>query len=672
LQEKTSKRMVRARLRASRAVGQVLQKSLVIVTLLGSISAAQAQQTQKLSLDLSNSIQAADSRTVRAQQVLGNRIHGLLDHAAPIDVEAPRFRVIVRSQVPVTRTLRQRFIRSGAVVGRTFASLGTAVVEATPEQILALTKDPNVVSISPDRAISSSAELNVNLQAAGADVMQQSPYVSNRPLNGNNIGVAVLDSGVAPVGDLANRITGFRDFVNNQTEPYDDFGHGTHVAGIIAGSGAASSGDSATQTFRGVAPSANIIGVKVLSGNGSGSLSNVIAGIDWCIANRQQLRIRVINLSLGGGVFESYKTDPLCQAAERAVASGIVVVASAGNWGGVYGGVGTPANDPLVIAVGASNTRGTVNRNDDVITTYTGRGPSRFDLSVKPDLLAPGNKIVSLRAPGSTIDTQFPESRVPVGEYLVANNQEQLPATAYTRLSGTSMAAPLVTGTAALLIQTNQQLRPNGVKAALLYSAQLLTGYDPVRLATVTYDPFTQGAGQLNIPGAVEMAVLMHPNGLQAAPTMTSTIGGASVAWAGSTIPALLQRTNGVWNNNLLTTSAAWAGSTLWNNNVRWTEDLVWAGNVVWGGTTADPPIGRAFMVPDDPDVIWSQSAIWGGLGVISDDNLFLNGEASGLPVNANTVWGSNVVWGGTTADPPIGLVNGDDTANPFGVGPGS
>ena len=590
---------------------------------------------------------------------------------------ASRMKVIVRTRGQVTRSVRESMWARGSRVGRTFPSVGAVVVEATPEQLLSLTDDPNVVSVSPDREVRSAAALDVNRQAIGTgEAIFSSGW---NAYTGRGVGVAVIDSGVAMVPDLAGRVAAFKDMVNGRDHlPYDDFGHGTHVAGIIAGSGLASSGPGAETTYRGVAPGAHLVGVKVLDAQGAGSVSDVIAGIDWCIANRRSYNIRVINLSLGGGVFESYKTDPLCQAAERAVAAGIVVVASAGNWGGWYGTVGCPGNDPNVVTVGASNTRGTAGRSDDAITTYTGRGPTRFDVNFKPDVLAPGNDIVSLRAPGATLDTLYPETRVPTTEYLDRRVAPYI-STSYTRLSGTSMAAPAVAAVAALVLQANPALEPNGVKAAMMFSAQLLSGYDPVTKLRGVYDPLTQGAGQINPVGAVEVARLMRRwGGLTDMPSLTTTLAGETFAWAGAEIPTLIQRPGLVWGDNLV-----WGGTSgrtiddaqrVWGNNLvwggtsglaEWQDSLVWGNNLVWGGTSG------LTDVPPQGTLIWANNLVWGGTsgrthpqdrGLINGQNLVWGGTSGFAPGDErdDSLYGNNLVWGGTS-----GLVRPDPTTGP-------
>ena len=232
-------------------------------------------------------------------------------------------------------------------------------------------------------------------------------------LTGSGIGVAVIDSGITawhddltrgnvtgyfPYGD--QRVSAFVDLVNGQLLPYDDNGHGSHVAGIIAGNGYDSNGQKA-----GVAPNASLVSLKVLDSNGLGTISNIIAALDWVVTNKDTYNIRVVNLSVGASITESYWTDPLTLAAKRAVAAGVVVVTAAGNMGKnaagqvQYGGITAPGNAPWVLTVGASSTQGTPTRGDDVMGDYSSRGPTAIDFGAKPDLVAPGTGTVSLAAP---------------------------------------------------------------------------------------------------------------------------------------------------------------------------------------------------------------------------------------------------------------------------------
>jgi serine protease AprX len=209
-----------------------------------------------------------------------------------------------------------------------------------------------------------------------------------------------------------------------------------------------------------------LIDVRVLGATGVGYTSDVIAGIDWAIANRYRYGIRVINLSLGHAVSEPAAIDPLCKAVARAVQAGIVVVASAGNYGvtstgaPVLGGITSPGNSPYAITVGAIDTAGTATRADDKVAPYSSKGPTRFDLAVKPDVVAPGSKVVSLEAYGSYLSKKYPA-------WHIAGSGKN----AYVRLSGTSMSTAVVSGGVALLLDANPYLSPAQVKIALQMGA---------------------------------------------------------------------------------------------------------------------------------------------------------------------------------------------------------
>src|SRR5262245_1265273 len=242
-----------------------------------------------------------------------------------------------------------------------------------------------------DRAVWATDYLST--RSTGADLVWQSLGYT-----GKNVGVAVLDSGVTDWHDdltmrLASnksyphgnqRVSGFVDFINGQTQPYDDLGHGSHVAGIILGNGYDTEGKQS-----GMAPDADLIALKVLDKNGQGSISNIIAALDWVSKNATAFNIKVVNVSAGAGVTESYWTDPLTLAAKRLVDQGIVVVAAAGNLGmnargqKQYGGILSPGNAPWVLTVGAASTQGTPDVSDDRVADFSSRGPTRGDYLAK-------------------------------------------------------------------------------------------------------------------------------------------------------------------------------------------------------------------------------------------------------------------------------------------------
>lgn len=461
--------------------------------------------------------------------------------------------------------------------------------------LAALSEDPDVERISYDAPVR--ALMDVALKAVRADLAPAGPG----GLDGSGIGIALIDTGVQAHVDLVSG-RGPSDvveveIVGREKGLADYFGHGTHVAGVLAGSGAASSGPLAFRTFRGVAPGARLISVRALQSDGTGTTSDVLAGIDWVLTHRKGYNIRVLNLSLGHAIEESFVTDPLCRAVRRAVQSGIVVVTSAGNGGRIGTGFGTilsPGNDPSVITVGAMDDNNTVAREDDVLAPYSAKGPTLIDSILKPDLVAPGSAIVSLRAVGSAIDTTHPELVLKTGDYSAAQPRDA--AGAYLTLSGTSLAAPLVAGAAALMLQQDPQLTPADVKSRLMLTA----GKDG-------YLPFETGAGYLDV---------------QAALTSTEHAGSAlsprAVAGPDGEITLLpLEPTwDGAWQQSLI-----WGGRYL--GNVLMTENSRVSGSgLVWSG-------GNNRALGQDPTldplgIIWSggnksngQGSALGTLGII-------------------------------------------------------
>jgi serine protease AprX len=314
---------------------------------------------------------------------------------------------------------------------------------------------------------------------------------------GAGVGVAVLDTGVATTSDLgSSRIVGWKDFVNRQKTPYDDAGHGTFVAGLIAGDGTASlpldQGGYADVQFRGVAPQANIVGVKVLDGTGQGRASAVMAGVIWAVANKDRCNIRVLNLSIGSNPVAPADFDPIAKAVEFAWRNGITVVCAAGNEGEFGpGGILSPGNSPYVLTVGATDTRQTAVLDDDGVTYYSSVGPTLWDEIAKPDVVAPGNRLISLRVKDSYIDANYPQNLIPVAGYAPTDPDTDPD---YLMLSGTSTAAPVAAGLAALMIGQDAALSPDDVKVRMMGTA------DPLPAAT----RFQQGAGLIDAAGALE------------------------------------------------------------------------------------------------------------------------------------------------------------------------
>jgi serine protease AprX len=353
---------------------------------------------------------------------------------------------------------------------------------------------------SPAPSAAPAQGASVYAQAVGADQAWQ------QGASGRGVTVAILDSGVAPDPDLvepANRILASVNFADERGGGRDPGGHGTHVAGIVAGNGTRSAGE-----FVGIAPQANIVDVRVLGRTGSGRLSSVIRGIEWVVANRYVYNIRVMNLSFGAPVTASYRTDPLAAAVEIAWRRGIVVVAASGNGGPARDSVVTPGIDPYSITVGATDDGGTLTTRDDALAWFSAWGTA--EANAKPDLVAPGRRIVSLRAVGSTLDTLFPDRVV-----TAANGAT------YLRLSGTSMSTPVVAGAVALLLERDPDLTPDQVKSLLIGTAQRY-GQD----AAPPPDAAADGSGLLDVATALRSAgglvssssveQVVPPTGLQA------------------------------------------------------------------------------------------------------------------------------------------------------------
>jgi serine protease AprX len=462
-------------------------------------------------------------------------------------------------------------------------------------------------------------------------------------MKGVGVGIAVIDSGITtyhndltasssklfPYGN--QRVAKFVDFVNGRTLPYDDNGHGTHVAGSIAGNGSDSKGQKA-----GIAPGASLVSLKVLDANGVGTISRIIAALNWVAANHATYKIKVVNMSVGAGVYESYWTDPLTLAAKAVTDKGITVVTAAGNLGKnadgklQWGGITAPGNAPWVLTVGASSTMGTDTRDDDTMGDFSSSGPTHIDFGAKPDLVAPGTGTVSLAVPGSTLYANKTA-------YLVSGSTS-LSYKPYLALSGTSMAAPVVSGTVALMLEANPNLTPNLIKAILQYTAQRNPNYSSLR----------QGAGFLDSTGAVWMAYFFR------------------YAQSGDTYPSWPTFSRTIqWGNQRITggiirpTANAWAPSVVWGSAKTMMtsgDNVVWGtmstgDNVVWG-TAADGDNvvwGTAF---NGDNVVWGTSAgdnvVWGtDCGGADCDGVVWGAMAAG----DNVVWGTasvgdNVVWG--------------------------
>jgi len=460
-----------------------------------------------------------------------------------------------------------------------------AVTMRVPASMLAtLAKDPNVAYVTPDRQLSMTANPATE---EFATAVEANVAAAQYGFDGTGIGVAVIDSGIAAHPDLNNangtsRVVYSQSFVLLDSTTSDKFGHGTHVSGLVGGSGASSgTANGYAATYAGMAPNVNLINLRVLDQNGLGTDSQVIAAIEEAITLKNTYNIRVINMSLGRPVFESYTLDPVDQAVEAAWKAGIVVVAAAGNNGRFgltngFGTIGVPANDPAVITVGATMTEDTATRVDDKIASYSSKGPTVIDHIVKPDLVAPGNAQVSLRAAGSTMDVLYPQYEV-----TSTNGTSH-----YFVLSGTSMATPIVSGAVALMLQQTPSLTPDQVKARLMKTAwksfgQYTYSHDSLgNLYNNESDLFTYGAGYLDINAALGDTDLA--TGMALSPTAVVNSNG-SVTIANTSPDSNFAGSSVVWG----ATSVVWGNSVVWGSNAISSTSVVWgATSVVWGATS--------------------------------------------------------------------------------------
>ncbi len=564
---------------------------------LAAATPAAAQHRARLSADLADHVSVGS-------QAIDVIVHG---DPATVDAIAKRYNLSVK-----------RHLTSGGVL------------HVNAGQLLALQQDEGIDHLSGDVIIRSSVD-DVTLESIGADQVWAGEG-DRRAQTGRGVSVAVIDSGIDTRHNaLKNRVLVTHDFTGG--DGHDHFGHGTHVAAIIAGQAVRGTQDAFG--YRGVAPGAMLVNLRVLGDDGSGTASDVIEAIDWTIAHRDQFNIRVINLSLGAPVLQPYRDDPLCEAVERAVRAGITVVAAAGNFGktadgkSVYGGITSPANSPYAIAVGATDTHGTAARSDDTLATFSSKGPTRYDLVLKPDVSAPGVHIASAEAAGSYLATTYPDHHV-----------SGAGPDAVMQLSGTSMAAGVVSGAVALVLDARPRLTPRDARIAVqatstfLPSAGVLGG----------------GAGIIDVLAAVQLADNSHLTAVR--------IGGEKVVSSGLVTAgkrfgqvAAMSRNGQRLVSSVASKSRLASGS----DSIVWGGDsLVWGGDsIVWGGDSivwgADSIVwGADSIVWGADSIVWgADSIVWGADSIVWGADSIVWGADSIVWGADSIVWGADsIVWG--------------------------
>jgi serine protease AprX len=558
--------------------------------------------------------------------------------------------VIIQYRTPPTSLETALLSLLGGLVKitlQTINALGATVPQQSLNQIAA---DPNVTYISVDRPVGAREAVSITAAEYTTEPIN-APAVWQKGYIGTNVGVAVIDSGITPVADLSlntlsllpldqpllsqlvsvlnevapwsnGRIVYSQNFVSGQNDALDHYGHGTHVSGLIAGNGAQSTGPLNFRTFYGAAPNANLINLRVLDATGAGTDSSVIAAIQQAISLQKTYNIRVINLSLGRPIFESYTLDPLCQAVEQAWKAGIVVVVAAGNDGRDlnlnpegYGTINAPGNDPYVLTVGAMRTLETPAINDDLIASYSSKGPSFIDDVIKPDIVAPGNLVTSLQFGGDSLAEQNP-TFVTLYSFYQTNGETQ-PSASYFPLSGTSMATAVTSGAVADLLQANPRLTPDEVKALIMvhgnrsYFPQTSSVTDEGITYNANYDVFTIGSGYLDINATINAALVnngsvppgtaMSPiasydpsNGDTTAVTDQTALWGKTGPWSASS----------VYGSNAFDSSEDGSSGALWGQTALWGKSDPDAYSALWGST--------ALWGKGTPD---AQTALWGKSG---------------------------------------------------------
>lgn len=366
--------------------------------------------------------------------------------------------VLIHEANPSSHLAEDRVLAVGGHITRPLPLIGGFAASVPNDGLPILAGDPAIAGLSVDARI--------EMASSGTDVYdvfdpslvwRKAIRLGQLPsgIDGSGVAVAMIDTGVAHHQDFGDRVVTRVDFTPGGAGD-DQYGHGTHLAGVIAGDGGASGG-----RWRGVAPGAELVSVKVAGADGSTDVSVVIAAIQWVVTHRGQYGIRVLNLSFGTDSIQPYAIDPLNAAVERAWAAGITVVVSAGNRGPGLGTIAKPADDPYVITVGAADLNQTPERWDDEVAPFSSRGPTQ-DGFEKPDMVAPGTTLVATRDAGSAVDRLHPDAVVDED---------------YFKGTGTSQSGAVVSGIAALMYEANPNLTPKGVKGILMGTAFKTAAY---------------------------------------------------------------------------------------------------------------------------------------------------------------------------------------------------
>lgn len=589
--------------------------------------------------------------------------------AAVLNNSTDQIRVIVLWNENASETAQIIAALGGTLLSE-FPNVHGGAYLLPPSAVDTLSDDPNVRYVSIDR--------KVKRKLANAAAAIGAPSVWKAGFGGVGVGVAVIDSGMnadnnlsygkgGPVysedftGQFSNANPDLRktlEKVLKASSAPDWYGHGQHIGGIIASNGFSSSCLTCTSRMIGIAPAASLVNLKVLDSFGEGNDSDVIAAVDRAISLKGRFNIRVINMSLGRPVLESYQNDPLCQAVEAAWKAGIVVVVSAGNEGRDnsfgnegYGTILAPGNDPHVITVGSMKDNGTPGTNDDTVASYSSKGPSMVDHIVKPDIVAPGNQIVSLRARNSVLPLLMPGNLPALSSYQIfygnsypatqpapPADSSAKPADAkigwgispdYMILSGTSMAAGVVSGAVADLLQANPRLTPDQIKMLLMKTSvktfpTTSSVFDAASGTTYTsyYDIFTVGAGYVNVAAALAEinSVPADANALSPIAVYNPESGDVNLVFDPNSVFA----DQSAWSAASVNGDRSrWGASSVWSDSALTGNRAMWGARSRWGASSLD-----------------SQRSMWGASGIFGERSMWGASSVSG----ERSMWGASAI----------------------------
>ena len=469
-------------------------------------------------------------------------------------------KVIVQTTGAAASDVEQHVVQLGGQVTKQLPIVNGFAATMPGGAVAELAHLPGIRAISQDLPVHVQGSADTSTLPSVYRKVVRADDLANSGASGQGVTVALIDTGVdTGLADLQNRMVQVQtdalglthdscENLSGELGCQDSYGHGTFIAGLIAGTGAASGGQ-----YVGAAPNAKILSVKIAGRSGSADVSNVLAAIQWVVSFKDTYGIKVLNLSLGTDSTQSYRIDPLNYAVERAWQSGIVVVVAASNRGPAPGTISKPGDDPFVITVGAIDDKGTAGLGDDVLPNFSSHGPTAADGLSKPDVVAPGAHLVSLAARGAAVTQQFPSNM----------------AAPYRRGSGTSMATGVVSGVVADMLSANPGMSPDRVKYALTSTARSDASTDVMAVGAGIVDGYSAA---YSAPAGLANQGVIPGDGTGSLDASRGTVD-VSVAGTDGSLTLI--------NGNLTTQLTLWDPSTLFGD---WTGSS-WYGSSWYGSS---------------------------------------------------------------------------------------